>query len=337
MSSLRVCVIYGGWSSERDVSIASTWKVRPYLDELPHEFVEIELSQDRKWIQVTEHERKHVDPLRFLQDIDVALLLLHGVGGEDGVIQGFLETVGVPYTGPGVAASSIFMDKILTKHQFMALGINTPEYFTVTGAEAQDRAYLAQLWTEKAARWEQGLVVKPARGGSSFGVSVVDSEHDYVEAVNEASRYDDRILVERFITGVEVQVGLIGSSAAPETLPTLELVFNDGQSWFDPDTKYGSDRSRVSFRMPADVPNHATTYMRDVALKLYSHYGFEGYGRLDFLVPDSGLPLALEVNTITGMTPTSTFPLMAEKHGLAYGELINRLIELARSREEKVA
>ncbi len=328
--ALRVAMIFGGWSSERAVSMSSAEKVRPYLADSRHSFIDVELTADHRWLVGA--ERVDANPVDFLSEIDAVFLLLHGVGGEDGVVQGLLESLGVPYTGPGVAPSAVFMDKILAKRQFLISLANTPRYTTVSDIGGFDGRSMDELWGIVSG-WESArYVVKPSRHGSSLGVTIAKDRDGLRSGIKEAFRFDSDVLVEEFVEGVEVQVGVMGSASEFDLMPPLELVFNDGQDWFDPESKYGPDRTRVDFVVPARISHANLEYVRRVASKIYREYAFDGYARFDFIVPKIGLPHVLEVNTITGMTPTSTFPVMASHDGLSYSDLVDRLLDLAMAR-----
>jgi D-alanine-D-alanine ligase len=179
-----------------------------------------------------------------------------------------------------------------------------------------------------AAKLGARVIIKPASHGSSVGVTVARNREEIVSGIQKAYHTDDRVLIEEFISGTEVQVGILGNWRDYRVLPTLELDFQDGQEWFDPETKYGEDRSRIVFRIPARITEAASQRMINAASKLYEAYQLTGYARFDFIASENRV-VALEVNTITGMTPTSTYPLMAQHVGIEYPSLLSRLINFA--------
>ncbi|MCE7002401.1 D-alanine--D-alanine ligase [Kibdelosporangium philippinense] len=324
---LRLGVLHGGWSSERDVSVSSAQQVMRYIDRSAYDPIAIEIRTDHLWSVHTDEGVRTTTPSEALAQIDAALLVLHGIGGEDGIVQGLLEAHGVPYTGPKVDTSAIFMDKVLSKWQFQIHQIPTPDFVCVNRPRYLDME--DRVIADLIARLGTRAVIKPARHGSSVGVSVTTSRAEIAAGLEMAFALDDRVLVERFVHGTEVQVGILGHWSDYRVLPTLELDFRDGQTWFDHETKYGTDRSRIHFHIPARVSDQATDRLAALASDLYERYRFTGYGRFDFLVPDDGQPLLLEINTITGMTPSSTYPLMAQHAGISYPDLLSELVEQA--------
>jgi len=239
--------------------------------------------------------------------IDVAFIALHGPWGEGGKLQGLLETLGIPYTGSGVLASALAMDKVMAKTVFAANGLDVPEGEVVTSAG--DAPSIAPP-----------SVVKPVENGSSVGVTMVDDAKDYPAAITEALRYDRRVLVEERIAGRELTVGVIGTDEL-QALPVIEIV--PKRAFFDYRAKYDSSASEEV--CPAQIPDEVAQRAQAFALRAHRALGCRGISRAD-LMWDGDRMVVLEVNTMPGMTPNSLVPKAAKVAGISYGELVDRLI-----------
>lgn len=324
MTKIKVMVLMGGKSSERDVSLVSGTEVVRGLDERKYEILPIEISADgREWLAVdkskllalghkieketTETRVSTVETSNSLAmpklDLkpDVVFIALHGKYGEDGTIQGMLEFLGLPYTGCGVLASSIGMDKMMFRRVAESDGILMPKL------------------VEHAP-----CVVKPADQGSSVGVSIVKSEKDLLGAIDLAKKYGQNIVIEEYIKGVEVSCGVIGNKEVM-ALPIVEI--RPKKDFFDYEAKYTEGMSEEI--CPAEIDEMVAKRIQDTSVKLFKTIKGRGYARFDYIIRDN-TPYLLEVNTLPGMTPNSLMPKEAKAMGMSYPQLLDRMIELAR-------
>ncbi|NPA57680.1 MAG: D-alanine--D-alanine ligase [Aquificae bacterium] len=294
MNSLKVALVYGGQSSEREISIKSGKAVKGALERLGIPFKEFD----------------PVEPEKFIREIlsyqpDVVFNALHGRIGEDGTIQGFFELAGFRYTGSPVKASAVAMDKALTKEIVKGLGVPTPRWTTVS--------------VDQMPEWELfPAVVKPNSEGSSIGVFIVNSPAELEKALSEAFQYDKTVLVEEFIDGREITVGLING----QPLEPIEIVVGEG--FYDYHNKYFSDKTRyiVSPQMEKSLKEKLFSYSSAV----YDRLGCRGAARVDFMVKGD-IPYFLEINTIPGLTDHSLLPKAAEHSGISFDQLIQKIIE----------
>ncbi len=331
-----LAVLMGGRSSEHEVSLSSARAVIDAIDPARYDVVPVLIARDGGWsvdgAPVALVPAPGGPALAALDGgparrLDAVFPVLHGPNGEDGVVQGALETAGAPYVGAGVAASAIAMDKAMFKVFLRDGGIPTPEYVVVTqaGWEADPAGARARV----AAGPGYPAFCKPARLGSSVGISRVADEGALAEALALAFRHDPKALVERAISGREVEVGVLGEDP-PVVSPVGEITYDS--EWYDYATKYEPGRSRVD--VPADLPAGVTERARDMALRAYRAVDCAGLARVDFFVSDAGEVLLSELNTMPGFTPTSVYATLMEAGGIAYPDLVDRLVELALARAE---
>jgi D-alanine-D-alanine ligase len=304
---VKVAVLKGGKSLERGVSLRSGARVEDALARLGHEAMPLDAGADMV-------QRLLDDPP------EVAFIAMHGPGGEDGTAQELLEILGIPFTGPGVAACAVCMDKSLAKHAMKAAGVPTPAWF------AFNQTAFRELGAGEAlAGLEQRLgfplVVKPSRGGSALGVRFARAEDEVPEALVAAFSYDDRVLLERFVDGRELAVGVVGS----EPLPIVEAIPTGGDR-YDFEARYEIGRTR--FECPAALTEDEGREVAEVALAAYNALGCAGFSRVDLILDGDG-PQVLEVNAIPGLTDTSLLPQAAEAAGLSFEQLVERILELA--------
>ena len=334
---MRIIVLLGGDSLERDVSMVSGRAVAGVLLRRGHEVVAVDTAGGKR-VDVKAHGAIGAEPpstalapagsaihaverigAHAFGDVDVVFVALHGTGGEDGTIQALLETIGVAYTGSGVLASSLAMDKELSKRVFRDLGVPTPEGFVVhRGTPIGDIAPRVTL--------ECGypLVVKPNAQGSSVGVSIVQDESKLPEAVELAATFDERIVFERFIPGRELTVALFEGRA----LPVVEIVPESGL--YDYRSKYTPGSS--TYHVPADVPDTVASELQQHALRCFHGMRCRDFARVDFRLTPAHEPYCLEVNTIPGMTPTSLVPKAAGAAGVDFETLVEGIVRAAASR-----
>jgi D-alanine-D-alanine ligase len=307
---MKIAVLKGGRALERQVSLRSGARVEDALSSLGHEVVEIDVGAGL------------VGELRAARP-DVAFIALHGPGGEDGTVQELLEILGIPYTGPGVAACVRSLDKVVAKHELSAAGIPTPEWFAFNATAFRELG-AAEALPEIEQRLGFPLVVKPAGQGSSLGVRFAAAAGEVPEALVAAFSYDDRVLLERHIAGRELAVSMLNGIALPvvEAIPRKEDRFNY-------EARY--EIGRTEYRCPAELESGEEGAVLDAALRAWDALGLEGFARIDLILDRSG-PQVLEANAIPGLTDTSLLPMAAEAAGLTFEELCRRIVELALER-----
>jgi D-alanine-D-alanine ligase len=306
---VRVAVLKGGPSLERQVSLRSGARVEDALDRLGHEVLPIDVGADL------------IEQLESLRP-DVAFLALHGRGGEDGTVQELLDIVGIPYTGSGVLACMRAIDKVLAKHLLVEAGLPTPEFFAFSETAFRELG-AAEALPAIEERLAFPIVVKPAAQGSALGVKFARTPQDVPAALVAAFSYDSRVLLERHIAGRDVAVSILDG----QPLPVVEAVPRE-EDFYDFESRY--EIGRTDFVCPADLSPELTARTQEVALETYKLLGCRGFARVDLMVEDaSSEPLVLEVNAIPGLTETSLLPMAAEASGLAFDELIGRIVELA--------
>jgi D-alanine-D-alanine ligase len=307
---LKVAVLKGGSSLERGVSLRSAARVEDALGELGHEAIGIDVGPDL--VGRLREERP-----------DVVFVALHGPGGEDGTVQELLEILDLPYTGPGVAACALCMDKVAAKHEIRAAGLPTPDW-AAFNATAFRQLGAADTLDEIEDRLGFPLVVKPASQGSSLGVEFASSRDEIPEALVAAFSYDDRVLLERYVKGRELAVSVLGR----EGLPVVEAIPRD-QDFFNFEARY--EIGRTEYVCPAELGKDQTQQVQELATKTYEILGCSGFARVDLMLGEGG-PEVLEVNAIPGLTDTSLFPMAAEAAGIDFVELVERILASARER-----
>lgn len=298
----------GGQSSERDVSLKTGEAVYRSLVRSGYDAVAIDVGTT-------------LSSMLQEQGVEIAFLALHGPGGEDGAIQGFLETMGIPYTGSGVRASAIGMHKVVTKTELAAHGIPVPRGIVVRRGTAPTLNRILTSCTLKLP-----IVVKPPSQGSTIGVTIVRKPSQWKEALRVAHRYEAEAMVEAYIPGHEVTVSLLGDAHGTVTaLPAVEIVAPDG--FYDFSAKY--EKGRTQYVCPAPLPAAVTRQIKQLAIQTYHALGCSGAARVDFRITPRGKPYVLEINTVPGMTETSLLPMAAAKAGLSYDVLTERILQSA--------
>jgi D-alanine-D-alanine ligase len=345
---IRVAVVMGGRSSEHEISVASAQSVLESLDPQRYEMVTVEIDRDGKWQlesgdslalergaagEIDEGEgRTAVETLPVptesvpatLADVDVVIPILHGPFGEDGTVQGLLELAGVPYVGAGVLGSALAMDKDKFKAVLRDAGIPVTRNITLREGDPIENPYGYPAF------------VKPARLGSSVGVSKVPSEAELPAAVELAFRHDDKVLVEEFVDGVEVECGVLGSNRSPIASLPGEIVAHgfDAPDWYDYSAKY--DEGGMDLIVPPRISQDQIERVQRLSVESFVVSECEGMARVDFFVRDSdGEVVVNELNTIPGFTETSVYAKLFEASGVPYSELLDRLVELALERHER--
>jgi D-alanine-D-alanine ligase len=256
-----------------------------------------------------------------LADVDVVLPILHGPFGEDGTVQGLLELADVPYAGAGVAASALAMDKDLFKKVMRDSGIAVARHLAL------------RLGDETRNPFGYPVFVKPARLGSSVGISKVHDESELEPAVELARRHDEKVLVEEFVAGMEVECGVLGNRVPPPIASLPGRIDTLGHEWYDFASKY--DEDGMELVIPPELPQETIERVQQVAVDAFVASECEGMARVDFFVTDGGVVLVNELNTIPGFTATSVYAKLFEASGIPYAELLDRLVALALERHER--
>jgi len=302
----KIAVLMGGPGSEREVSLATARGVSKALRSLGAEVLDVDVRDQS---------------FHLPDDVDLAFLTIHGTFGEDGSLQKVLEDRGIPYTGDGVEESRTAFDKIRSKEKFRAHGVTTPLWEVIRPGQRPTIPL--------------PIVVKPPREGSTVGVIIVKSERELDLAIAEAAKYDRELLVEEFIAGRELTVGILGDKA----LPILEIIPKGG--FYDFTNKYpflnpqaGGGAEHVC---PAKIDKKKTKEIQELALRAHRSVGLQVYSRVDVLLPEDGVATVLELNTIPGMTEASLLPEAAVAAGISYVDLCTRIIELSRARSDRSA
>jgi len=315
---VKTLVLMGGMSAEREISLKTGEAVAAGLADAGHEVRTYDLrgtpGRDvRSFVASGE-----------LDAAGVVFIALHGGEGEDGRIQALLDLVGKAYTGSGVLASALCMDKTFSKMVFERHGVPTPAWFEAPGPEA-----MASAAERTASIGGYPLVVKPVDQGSTIGISIVEDEEGLEPAITLARKYSDRLVFERYIPGRELSVAIVGE----EVFPVIEIVPEDG--FYDYERKYTKGKS--SYHCPADIDNALSKRISREAFAAYKALGCEGFARVDLRLGEDGSPYFLEINTIPGMTETSLVPMAAAQRGYSFSELVNMIVKEALEKPGQVS
>lgn len=297
----RVVVLYGGTSAEREVSLMSG---RGVFDALVSRGYDVELFDIA------------TQAIENLKAYDVAFIALHGRYGEDGCIQGLLELLKVPYTGPGVMSSAIGMNKIISKKIFIDEGLPTPDYRVVKSYEELKKAAVSLGYP---------IIVKPPQEGSTIGLMKVESDEMLESAFNESGQYDGELLVEKCIEGRELTVAILGKQPNTKALPLVEIITPDGN--YDYDQKYNRDDTK--YISPAQIDPKLTEEIQDICIKAFDALECEGWSRVDVMLDGRNKPWILEINTSPGMTSHSLVPLAAKAQGMEYADICEEILKSA--------
>jgi D-alanine-D-alanine ligase len=325
----RIAVLSGGRSSEHEISLASARSVAAALAVAGEDVISIEIDRRGAWALGTgdgEPSGTELDvrlPGRSvaaaLGGVDVVFPVLHGPFGEDGTVQGLLELAGVPYVGAGVAASALAMDKDLFKSVLRDNGIPVTRNVTLRTGDAPANPFAYPVF------------VKPARLGSSVGISKAHDDEELAAAVALAFEHDEKVLVEEFVEGVEVEIGVLGN-LDPVASVCGEIVVRDSE-WYDFRAKY--EEGEMELVVPARISAEQAERARELAVRAFTATECEGMARVDMFVRPDGEVLVNELNTIPGFTSTSVYASLFEASGIGYGALLGRLVDLALERHER--
>ena len=351
MKKLSVCVLFGGMSPEHEVSLRSAESVLNNLDHEKYNIFPVGITKDGDWVLYTgtdysllstgewknypENRRATISPVRgqgllsfegdcvVRERIDVVFPVLHGENGEDGAMQGLLQLAGIPYVGPHVSASAVSMDKTLTKLVCDQAGVPQAAWQLVRSADLAHK--MDSILANLEQRFAYPMFVKPAGTGSSVGVSKARDRESLRTALLAAGAYDQKILVEEFIHGREVEVAVMGNES-PVASVCGEI--DSGVDFYDYEAKYVSNTSTAY--IPARIPEDVEELVRDAAVKVYAAIGCQGLSRVDFFVTYEGNRVVFnEINTLPGFTSISMYPKLFEASGIPYGQLLDELLKLA--------
>ena len=351
MSKLNVCVLFGGMSPEHAVSLRSAESVLMNMDPEKYEIIPVGITTDGQWLRYggkdysllpgdrwltcPENCSAAISPVRGqgllcfregcveYQSIDVVFPVLHGENGEDGAMQGLLQLAGIPYVGPHVSASAVSMDKTLTKLVADQAGVTQAAWKLVRRDDLDIR--MEQTLDALESRFPYPMFVKPSGTGSSVGVSKAADRVALAAALTEAAKFDEKILVEEFIRGREVEVAVMGNG---NPIASVCGEIDSGADFYDYEAKYVTDTSTAY--IPARISEDVAEQVRDAAVKIYSAIGCCGLSRVDFFVTFEGERVVFnEINTLPGFTSISMYPKLFDASGIPYGQLIDELLRLA--------
>jgi D-alanine-D-alanine ligase len=298
LKSKKIGVLMGGLSREREISLRTGKAIGKALVEKGYKACTIDMGRD-----IAEKLTK--------EKIEIAFVALHGRYGEDGTIQGMLELMGIPYTGSGVLASALALHKIMAKKILLHEKIPTPSFEFLRREEIEKEA-------SKKVSLPLPVVVKPAREGSTIGISVVRKEDELLHALREAGKYDEEILVETFMKGKEITVGILNDIP----LPIIEIAPKSG--FYDYHSKY--TKGETEYIIPAQIPREKYLHAQEMSLGAFRAIGCSGCARVDLMTDEEGNPFVIDINTMPGMTETSLLPKAAEYVGISFGELAERIL-----------
>jgi D-alanine-D-alanine ligase len=344
-AALTIALLAGGRSSEHDVSLASAGAVRAGLEQAGHAVRWVQIERDGAWR--CHDERVSLAPGEGLLGADVVFPVLHGPFGEDGTVQGVLETLDVAYVGAGVAASALCMDKVLFKELMRAAGVPQVDY---AGVREERWAHERERVLRELADLGLPVFVKPAHLGSSVGIVKVAEADGLGDALEQAFSHDPLVIVEAMSHGVEVECAVLGlprderahlrgATNGARAAPAAALASPPGEivlagEWYDYEAKYAAGGMQLV--LPARISASAFARVRELALEVFSYAGCEGLARVDFFVQGE-LVLVNELNTMPGFTPTSVYAKLIEAAGISYAELVDRLCRLALERHDRRA
>ncbi|WP_027415821.1 D-alanine--D-alanine ligase [Aneurinibacillus terranovensis] len=344
MSKQRLGIIYGGKSSEHEVSVHTALSIIRAVDRARYEVLPIYIHVDGRWAEGpwVEEIPEHVDQLRYEPDntpeilllknkLDVVFPVIHGPNGEDGTLQGLLEMIDLPYVGSGVLASSLGMDKVMMKEVFANTGLPQGRYSSYLRSRIRDNRQAVCDEIEETLGFP--CFIKPANMGSSIGISKAKDRASLEDALALAARFDRKVIVEEFINGREVEVGVLGNDH-PTTSVVGEIIPEN--EFYDYQAKYKSSGTRLD--IPANIPENIAEQIKELAVKAFGALGCSGLSRVDFFYAETEQKVYInEINTLPGFTPYSMYPMLWKQAGIEYAELIERLIGFAleRYRERK--
>lgn len=353
MSKLKLGVVFGGISTEHDVSVVSGTSVIENLDKEKYDIYPIYISKDGNWSKYTKEVKeiktvninediKEIEPIDdvigYLKQMNVIFPVLHGLGGEDGTIQGIFKLIKVPYVGCGVLASSVGMDKAYAKIVFSKANINQAKYEYIR-KDKENYIYIDEEFNEKICKIEEicnivdeklqyPMFVKPSNSGSSVGINKVKNKEELKNAIEYAGKYDNKILIEQGINGREIECAVLGNE---EVIASCVGEVLSAEEFYSYEAKYTNQQSKTL--IPASLNENISNEIRKQAMKAFKAIDGKGLSRVDFFVERETNKIYInEINTLPGFTKISMYPKLFEQVGISYKELLDRLIDLANNR-----
>ena len=350
MQKTKLGVIFGGMSTENEVSVVSANSVLKNLDKEKYEIFPIYIEKDgtlyeyadyqeeRKLGEAVHHKRKIQDMIGYLQNLDILFPVLHGLYGEDGTIQGLFELLKKPYVGCGVLASSVGMDKVYTKIVFDRAGLKQAKYEYIK-KHKDNYIYIDNEFNEEMAELDQivekivmnlkfPMFIKPSNSGSSVGINKAKNKEELKQAIEYAAKFDNKILVEEGIVGREVECAVLGNE---EVIASCVGEIKPAEEFYSYDAKYKNEESKTE--IPANIPEELSNKIRKQAIKAFKSIDGKGLSRVDFFIENGTNQIYVnEINTLPGFTSISMYPKLFEASGISYQELLDKLIELSKEK-----
>lgn len=347
MQKTKLGVIFGGMSTENEVSVVSAGSILKNLDREKYEIFPIYIGKDGTWYQCTDSEKdrkfgeevagkeKIQDVMGYLQNLDILFPVLHGLYGEDGTIQGLFELLKKPYVGCGVLASSVGMDKVYTKIIFDRANLKQAKYEYIRKYK-ENYIYVDQNFEEKivslgeavekiASNLKFPMFIKPSNSGSSVGINKAKNKEELKQAIEYAAKFDCKILIEEGIVGKEVECAVLGKE---EVIASCVGEVKLAEEFYSYEAKYKNEASKTD--IPADIPEKLADEIRKQAIKAFKAIDGKGLSRVDFFIEDETNQIYInEINTLPGFTSISMYPKLFEASGISYQELLSKLIELS--------
>ncbi len=335
MAKTKLGVIFGGMSTENEVSVASAKSILKNLDKEKYEIYPIYIAKDGIWYQEGEDKEKIEDIIGYLQSLDVLFPVLHGLYGEDGTIQGLFELLKKPYVGCGVLASSVGMDKAYTKIIFDRAGLKQAKYEYIR-KDKEKFIYMDKHFNEERLQLEEvaekivqnltfPMFIKPSNSGSSVGINKAKNIEELKKYITYAAKFDNKILIEEGIEGKEVECAVLGKE---EVIASCVGEIKSAEEFYSYDAKYKNEESRTD--IPANIPDEIANEIRKQAVKAFKSIDGKGLSRVDFFVENETNEIYInEINTLPGFTNISMYPKLFEASGITYQELLSKLIELS--------
>ncbi len=338
MSKIKLGVIFGGMSTENEVSVISAQSVLENLEREKYQVFPIYLDKDGKWYEYIEgvNDKQEIqNVIEYLKKLDILFPVLHGLYGEDGTIQGLFELVKKPYVGCGVLASSIGMDKVYTKVVFHQANLKQAKYEYIRKHQ-QDYIYIDKTFQEETMKLEDvvervssqmkfPMFVKPSNSGSSVGINKAKNKEELKQAIEYASQFDHKILIEEGIIGKEVECAVLGNE---EVIASCVGEIKSAEEFYSYDAKYKNQQSRTE--IPANIPETLSDEIRKQAIKAFKAINGKGLSRVDFFIEQETNEIYInEINTLPGFTSISMYPKLFEASGIHYPELLNKIITLS--------
>lgn len=348
MNKTKLGVIFGGMSTENEVSVVSAGSILKNLDREKYEIFPIYIGKDGTWYQYTDNQKerefgeevanqeKIQDVMGYLQNLDVLFPVLHGLYGEDGTIQGLFELLKKPYVGCGVLASSVGMDKVYTKIIFDKANLKQAKYEYIRKYK-DNYIYVDKTFNEKIVTLEEvaekitnnlkfPMFIKPSNSGSSVGINKAKNKEELKQAIEHAAEFDCKILIEEGIVGKEVECAVLGNE---EVIASCVGEIKPAEEFYSYDAKYKNEESKTD--IPANIPEEISNEIKKQAIRAYKSIDGKGLSRVDFFVEDKTNQIYInEINTLPGFTSISMYPKLFEASGISYQELLSKLIELSK-------